>query len=62
LPIKVVVEQDQPRNSIIANAGFYDTTLWNPVLFAIYYQRLDIVKYFMEELVANFILAMRLPP
>ena len=40
----------------------YDTSMWNPVTFAIYYQRIDIVKLFIEQYVANIILAMRLPP
>jgi hypothetical protein len=40
----------------------YDTSLWNPVLFAIYFQRIEIVKYFMEEQVTNFVIALRRPP
>jgi len=27
----------------------YTTTHWNPLVFAIYYQRLDIVEYFCEK-------------
>lgn len=40
----------------------YDTLLWNPVLYAIYYSRVEILRELMTDYVANFILAIRLPP
>lgn len=39
-----------------------ETNAWNPILYAVYYQRVEILKYLMEEHVVNFILALRLPP
>ena len=49
-------------NKSMAVERIVDTSAWNPVLYAVYYQRMEILKYLMEEHVVNFILALRLPP
>ena len=36
--------------------------MWTPLHFAIYYQRLEIVKMLLSEFTSNFILSLRLPP
>jgi len=36
--------------------------MWNPILFAIYYERIEILKPLLEGYVVNFTLAIRLPP
>ena len=36
--------------------------MWNPVLFAIYFEKSEILKLLLEEYVVNFTLAVRLPP
>jgi len=36
--------------------------MWNPILFAIYYQRTEIVKLLLDHYSANFTMAIRLPP
>jgi hypothetical protein len=40
----------------------YECAFWNPVLFGIYFKRLDIVKFLIENYVKNFVMAIRLPP
>ena len=40
----------------------YNTKMWNPILFAIYFQRIDIAKMLMQDYTFNFIMVMRLPP
>ena len=57
-----VISNDSSNNILKNDAPNYDTTQWNPVLYAIYYQRTDIVKMLMEHYVINFTLAIRLPP
>lgn len=37
----------------------YDTSQWNPVLYAIYYQRLDILKMLLENYTINMTMAIR---
>ena len=44
------------------NSPEYDTSLWNPILYAIYFQRIEILRLLMNEYNTNFILALRLPP
>jgi hypothetical protein len=36
--------------------------MWNPVLFAIYFKKAEILKDLLSEYVANPVLAIRLPP
>ena len=40
----------------------YDTSQWSPVLFAVYYQRLEILKLLLTNYSSNVILSLRLPP
>lgn len=40
----------------------YDVGMWNPILFAIYYQKIDIVRMFLTDYCHNFILGIRMPP
>ena len=35
---------------------YYDCAFWNPVLFGIYFGRLDIVKFLVENYVRNFVM------
>ena len=54
----VSVKGEQPP---FLNAG-YDTSMWNPIHYAIYYQRLDILKLLLNQFTANILIGMRLPP
>ena len=40
----------------------YDAKMWNPILFAIYYQKSDLVRMFLTDYCHNFILGIRMPP
>ena len=40
----------------------YNLSMWNPVLFAIYFRRIEIVRYLLEEHSYNLILSIRMPP
>jgi hypothetical protein len=40
----------------------YETKMWNPVLFAIYYKNLAAAKLLLDLYAPNFTLALRLPP
>jgi len=44
------------------NGMYYDTTMWNPIHFSIYFERYEITKLLLETYTVNYILAMRLPP
>mmetsp|Transcript_40850 Transcript_40850/g.30067 ORF Transcript_40850/g.30067 Transcript_40850/m.30067 type:complete len:146 (+) Transcript_40850:1206-1643(+) len=40
----------------------YNTALWNPIHFAIYYRKVDIARMLLMDFSPNFIMAQRLPP
>ena len=40
----------------------YNTKLWNPLLFAIYFKQPDIVKLLLTEYSTNFLIGLKLPP
>jgi hypothetical protein len=47
--LKVVNVNEGNLNDSSALEKYYDTTLWNPILFAIYYKQLPIAKMLIEE-------------
>ena len=40
----------------------YNTKLWNPLLFAIYFKQPDVVKLLLTEYSTNFLIGLKLPP
>ena len=40
----------------------YQTQMWNPVHFAIYFKQLEVVKMILSEFSKCFVTALRLPP
>ena len=49
-------------NDDLVNLYMYDTSMWNPILFAIYYKRTDIVIMMLREYSQNIIMSIRMPP
>jgi hypothetical protein len=55
LPIKGIKDRNM-------NQKQYNTELWNPALYAIYFKQLEVLKMLLKDFSQNLITSIRLPP
>ena len=56
------IRQTPKKPKINCEGACYNTAMWNPILYALFYQKTEIAKFLIEEYSSNLIMAVRMPP